>query len=141
MVYEYIPGAREFIEELKRNGVRMAVVTSSNEEKMKNVYRTHPEFTSYFDEILTGEMFAHSKPHPDCFLLGMRRLGTTAEETVVFEDSFHGLAAGRSSGAFVVGLATTNTREAIAGKADVVVDDFRGMSFESFKGFLNGRKA
>jgi HAD superfamily hydrolase (TIGR01509 family) len=137
MVYEYIPGAKEFIEDLKRNGVRMAVVTSSNEEKMKNVYRTHTEFSDYFDVILTGEMFAHSKPHPDCFLLGMERLGTKAEQTVVFEDSFHGLAAGRSSGAFVVGLATTNSREAIADKADVVLDDFRGMTFESLKKFLS----
>jgi HAD superfamily hydrolase (TIGR01509 family) len=141
MVYEYVAGAREFIEELKRGGVRMAVVTSSNEEKMRNVYRTHPEFADYFDAILTGEMFARSKPHPDCFLLGMERLGTTAEQTVVFEDSFHGLTAGRSSGAFVVGLATTNPREAIAGMADVVVDDFRGMSLAGFKELLHGREA
>lgn len=40
------------------------------------------------------------------------------------------LQAGRLSGAIVVGLATTNSREAIADKADYVIDDFRGMTYE-----------
>jgi HAD superfamily hydrolase (TIGR01509 family) len=136
MVYEYIPGAEEFIAELRRRGVKMAIVTSSNDEKMKNVYRSHPEFTSGFDAILTGDMFARSKPHPDCFLKAMERLGVTPQQSVVFEDSFHGLAAGRSSGAFVVGLATTNPREAIEGRADVVIDDFTELTMDGLQQLL-----
>ena len=62
------------------------------------------------DRILTGEMFARSKPAPDCFLLGMEIFGATPENSYVFEDSFHGLQAGMTSGATVIGLATTNTR-------------------------------
>ena len=54
---------------------------------------------------------------------------TTPENSVVFEDSFHGLQAGRSSGAFVVGLATTNSREAIADKASLVIDNFQNMTY------------
>ena len=75
-------------------------------------------------------MFKRSKPHPDCFLLGMELFGTTPENSFVFEDSFHGLAAGKASGATVIGLATTNSREAIADKAHYVMDDFREMSYE-----------
>jgi beta-phosphoglucomutase-like phosphatase (HAD superfamily) len=41
----------------------------------------------------------------------------------VFEDSLAGLEAGRRSGAKVVGVATTNSREKIADKADFVVDN------------------
>jgi beta-phosphoglucomutase-like phosphatase (HAD superfamily) len=51
----------------------------------------------------------------------------------VFEDSFHGLDAGRASGAFVVGLATTNTREAIAPRCDMVIDDFTGFTLDSIR--------
>jgi HAD superfamily hydrolase (TIGR01509 family) len=136
MAYEYIPGAREFITDLRCHGVKTALVTSSNEEKMKNVYRAHPEFTDSFDAILTGEMFPRSKPHPDCFLIAMERLQVKASESVVFEDSFHGLTAGRGSGAYVVGLATTNSRDAITGKSDIVIDDFRNMDFGVFSGLL-----
>jgi beta-phosphoglucomutase len=130
MSYEYIPGVEAFIAELRRHGVKIAVVTSSNEEKMQNVYNAHPEFPAMVDRILTGEMFARSKPAPDCFLLGMEVFGATPEKTYVFEDSFHGLQAGMTSGATVIGLATTNSREAITGKAHYIMDDFTGMSYE-----------
>lgn len=122
--YGYIAGAREFVEKLKGEGVLTAVVTSSNVPKMENVYRTHPEFAGLFDAILTSEDFGKSKPAPDCYLAAMKRLGVEAAQCAVFEDSLHGLASGRDSGAFVVGLATTNPRETIAGKADIVIDDF-----------------
>lgn len=130
MSYEYIPGVEAFIADLRRNGVKIAVVTSSNEEKMQNVYNAHPEFKGMVDRILTGEMFARSKPAPDCFLLGMEVFGSQPENTYVFEDSFHGLQAGMTSGATVIGLATTNSREAISGKAHYIIDDFTGMSYD-----------
>ena len=116
MSYEYIPGVEAFITDLRRNGAKIAVVTSSNEEKMANVYNAHPEFKGMVDRILTGEMFARSKPAPD--------------NSYVFEDSFHGLQAGMTSGATVIGLATTNSREAITGKAHYIIDDFTGMTYE-----------
>ena len=103
MAYEYLPGVQDFLVELRRHNVKIALVTSSNDEKMENVYRTHPEFKEQFDRILTGDMFKRSKPAPDCFLLGMEIFGTVPENSFVFEDSFHGLQAGRSSGAKVIG--------------------------------------
>lgn len=130
MSYEYIPGVEAFIADLRRHGVKIAVVTSSNEEKMQNVYNAHPEFKGMVDRILTGEMFARSKPAPDCFLLGMEIFGATPENTYVFEDSFHGLQAGMTSGATVIGLATTNSREAITGKVHYITDDFTGMTYD-----------
>ena len=61
-------------------------------------------------------------------------LGTSAHAIgtakAVFEDSFHGLQAGMTSGATVIGLATTNSREAITGKAHYIIDDFTGMTYE-----------
>lgn len=130
MSYEYIPGVKAFIADLHRHGVKIAVVTSSNEEKMQNVYNAHPEFKGMVDRILTGEMFARSKPAPDCFLLGMEIFGATPETTYIFEDSFHGLQAGMTSGATVIGLATTNSCEAIAGKAHYIIDDFTEMTYD-----------
>ena len=130
MSYEYIPGVEAFIADLRRHDVKIAVVTSSNEEKMQNVYNAHPEFKGMVDRILTGEMFARSKPAPDCFLLGMEIFESTPESTYVFEDSFHGLQAGMTSGATVIGLATTNSREAITGKAHYITDDFTGMTYD-----------
>src|SRR5574344_1739376 len=113
MQFVYIEGFVAFIEDLKRNGVKCAVVTSSNRDKMKNVYVQHPEFQQLFDRILTSEDFAKSKPDPDCYLRGAAAFGCQPQDCVGFEDSFNGLKAVRAAGEFVVGLATTNSREAI----------------------------
>ena len=86
-----------------------AIVTSSNEMKMSNVYKAHPELKQSVDRILTAEMFTHSKPDPECFLLGATVFDTVPENCVVFEDSFHGLEAGNRAGMTVIGLATTNS--------------------------------
>ena len=130
MVYDYIPGAFEFMSSLKAAGIPMAIVTSSGKAKMEQVLQAHPELDALVDVVLTGEDFERSKPDPDCFLKGMKHFGVSPEETIVFEDSFHGLTAGRASGARVVGLATTNSREAIAPYCDIVIDDFTGFTIK-----------
>lgn len=133
MTYGYIPGADAFMKELKVAGIPMAIVTSSNDIKMSNAYREHPELLELVDTVLTSEHFTKSKPDPECFLKGMEVLGGAPEDTVVFEDSFHGLTAGRASGAKVIGLATTNKREAIAPLCDMVIDDFLGLTVQDIK--------
>ena len=130
MAYDYIPGVLDFIADLRRNHVKMAVVTSSNDRKMAAVYRARPEVRTMFDRILTAEMFSRSKPAPDCFLLGMEVFGMTPGSTYVFEDSFNGLKAGMASEATVIGLATTNSREAIAPLCHCVLDDFTGFTYD-----------
>ena len=130
MTYEFIPGAREFLNELKQAGIPTAIVTSSNNQKMSQVYKAHPDLHTLVDAILTSEHFSKSKPDPECFLKGMEMLGGTPESTVVFEDSIHGITAGRDAGAYVVGLATTNKREVIEPLCDMVIDNFSDFSLK-----------
>ena len=126
MSYDYIPGADEFMKDLHARGIPMAIVTSSNDAKMVNVRKAHPELWELTEAVLTSEHFSKSKPDPECFIKGMEVLGGRPEDTYVFEDSIHGINAGRAAGAKVIGLATTNTREAIVHLCDQVIDDFRG---------------
>ena len=127
MDYCYVPGFVEFVRKLRNEGVKTAVVTSSNRVKMDAVYQRHPEFKTLFDAILTSEDFERSKPDPDCYLKAAKRLGTSIEDSVVFEDSFNGLKSGRTAGMFVVGLATTNPAEAIRPYADKVISNYLNM--------------
>ena len=94
---------------------------------MQKLYAAHPEFPSMVDAILTSEHFTKSKPDPECFRKGMEVLGGCPQTSVVFEDSLHGLSAGRASGAFVVGLPTSNPKEVVAGLCDMMIDNFEGL--------------
>ncbi len=134
MTFDYIEGFLDFVKGLKENGVKTAVVTSSNREKMQSVYRKRPEFTALFDCILTSEDFERSKPDPDCYLKAAARLNVDIDSSIVFEDSFNGLKSGRAAGMRTVGLATTNPREAIAPLSDIVIGNY---TEETLKEFLN----
>lgn len=136
MNFEYIPGVVDFMKELRSRGVKIAIVTSSNDKKMANAYRAHPELPDLVDRILTADMFTHSKPHPECFLMGAEVLEAPIENCIVFEDSFHGLEAGNRAGMKVVGLSTTNPASAINDKASVVIPDFVGFSYEKMIAIL-----
>lgn len=127
MKFDYVGGFTDFAGDLRRNGVKTAVVTSSNRMKMASVYAARPEFRQLFDAILTSEDFERSKPDPDCYLKGAALFGAERDECVVFEDSFNGLKAGRAAGMAVVGLSTTNRPEVIRPYADCVIPDFRGL--------------
>ena len=124
MRYEYVAGFERFVTTLRSHGVRTAIVTSSNRPKMEAVYAQHPELNDYFDAILTSEDFSESKPSPDCYIKGAEHFGVLPEECVVFEDSFNGLESGRESGAYVVGLSTTNPAEQIASLTNMVIADY-----------------
>lgn len=124
MSYPFVPGVENYIKSLKSNGIRTAVVTSSNLPKMENVYRCHPGFREMFDIILTSEDFSESKPSPYCYLKAMRLFGAGPEDCVVFEDSLAGLQSARASGAFVTALTTTNPEEVVRNYADLVIRDF-----------------
>jgi HAD superfamily hydrolase (TIGR01509 family) len=125
MSYYYVAGFEDYVRGLRRQGVKTAVVTSSNQPKMEAVYAKRPEFKGLFDAILTSEDFERSKPDPDCYLKAAERFGVEPKDCVVFEDSFNGLKSGRAAGMYVVGLATTNAAEDIAPLCDEVISNFK----------------
>ena len=128
MSFNYITGFEDFVKDVRSKGIKTAVVTSSNLEKMQNVYNKHPEFKGYFDEILTSEDFEESKPSPDCYFKAAARLGVSPKECIVFEDSFNGLRSGIASGARVIGLATTNSMAEIEPYTKEVISNYDGFT-------------
>ena len=128
MSFNYIAGFEDFVKDVRSKGIKTAVVTSSNLEKMLNVYNKHPEFKGYFDEILTSEDFEESKPSPDCYFKAAARFGVSPKECIVFEDSFNGLRSGIASGARIIGLATTNPVAEIEPYTKEVISNYDGFT-------------
>lgn len=129
MKMKYIPGALEFIKELKAHDIKLAIVTSSTRTKMQNVYNQCPELETLFDKILTSEDFSRSKPFPDCYLLGAQFFNTTPDCCFVFEDSINGLKAGAAAQMTVIGLETTNPKEKIEPYSSRIIKDFTEISY------------
>ena len=129
MPYRFFPGALAFLRDLRAHHVKLALVTSSNQDKLRHVKEQMPHFPHLFDRILTAEDFAASKPNPDCYLRAAETLGCQPMECVVFEDAFSGLDAGMAAGIFTFGMATSNAADAIRSRCSYVLDGFEDLDY------------
>ena len=129
MQFEYVLGFADFIAQLHQLNVNTAVVTSSNKEKMQQVYDQHPNFKALFDHVFTAEDFAKSKPDPYCYLLGASYFGVEPTECVAFEDSINGFKSVMSAGMPLVGLATSNPVGVINQYTKVIIPNYLQASF------------
>lgn len=128
MRYPIFDGVINFLEELKSHNIPTAIVTSSDDEKMKSLFKQHPQFKDFFNVIITGSVVTHSKPHPEGYLIAAKAINRQAENCFVFEDSIQGLEAGMASGATVIGLTTSNPVEILKDKAHKLIDGFVGFT-------------
>lgn len=130
MTYPWIAGAETFVKSFAEAGIPFAIVTSSDEVKMSYLFKAHPDLKEMATALVTAGLVTKSKPDPEGYLKGASMIGVPIEDCFVFEDSMQGLEAGRRSGATVIGLATTNSRERINGKAHEIIDDLAGFTID-----------
>lgn len=131
MTYDFIPGAKEFLDEVKSNGIKTGLVTSSGDAKLKKVFEVL-SLEAYFDTIVSADRIKEGKPNPMCYLLAAQDLDVYPEDCIVFEDSFQGIEAGNQAGMKVVGLYTTNPKESIEGKVWKAIPHFEGYTLHYF---------
>jgi len=140
MDYQFFPYALDFVRELKDNGVKCAIVTSSNMPKMNSALKKVPLLNTLFDRIFTSEDFTASKPAPDCYLMGAETFGFDIDECVVFEDALNGLKAGKSSGIFTIGFTSTIPREQILEYCDYAIDGYDEISFKKVEELMSQKR-
>ena len=127
MDFPPVSGIMEFISYLKNNNYRIGLVTSSQDFKMKRALSIM-DLTGAFDVEVTAARITEGKPNPMCYLLAAKDLNVSPGECIVFEDSFHGIRAGKDAGMYVVGLSTTIPANQLEGKADCVIPDFSDLN-------------
>lgn len=131
MQYRMFPGVEDFLIALRHAGIPTAIVTSSDEVKMSCLYAQLPVLRKLVDVVIDASMVTRSKPDPQGYLLAAEKLGCLPENCYVFEDSLQGLEAGRSAGATVVGLATTNSVAKVRPLCDYLLPSFIGFSVDN----------
>lgn len=113
---EVFEGSLSFLHDVRRQGFRTAVVTSSancdivlEAAGMQGLFDVQVDGNTIIDEHLSG------KPAPDSFLRAAELLGVTPERSVVVEDAISGVEAGRN-GEFglVIGVARKGNFDQLA---------------------------
>jgi beta-phosphoglucomutase family hydrolase len=119
-------GTVRFIHQLRRNGFKIAVVTSSQNctavlkaANLDDLFEVQVDGNTIHAQRLAG------KPAPDTFLMAAKLLGCEPERTVVIDDAISGVQAG-ASGRFglVIGIARKGNAEELKHHgAHLIVDD------------------
>ena len=108
-------GLPEALSMAQRLGLRAIAVTNAQRgagEAAIASLRAHIPAASIIEGLVIGAECACAKPAPDPYLEGMRQLGVTADECLVFEDSRSGIKSGVAAGVLgVIGLRSTLSDE------------------------------
>lgn len=100
---DYKPGVVDFLEFCKSRGIRMCIASATGTDNLK-IASEALGFDRYFEFILSCDEVGRGKEYPDVYLEALRRLGTSASDTWIFEDSFVALETASKLGMFTVGV-------------------------------------
>jgi beta-phosphoglucomutase family hydrolase len=120
------PGSVRFVAEVRRLGLRVAVVSSSaNARKVLKAAKIDGMFDEVVDGQLAKQQQLKGKPAPDTFLAGAKLLGVEPSAAAVFEDALAGVAAGHAGKfGYVIGVDRADHAQALRDHgADKVVTD------------------
>ena len=119
-------GVKQYLEKLKKMGVKMVVATASFREMFVPALKNNGIY-DLFDGFVTVDDVGKSKSFPDIYLRAAHIMGANPEETVVFEDVFEGISTASNAGFFTVGVKEPTSacfEENIRKKSDVFIESF-----------------
>jgi HAD superfamily hydrolase (TIGR01509 family) len=118
------PGIRRIVQEAELAGWKLAVASTSAEESVRGVleYVVGKELAAHF-LVLAGDIVPKKKPAPDIYLLALEKLGVSAKESLIVEDSRNGLLAAVAAGVRCVVTLSSYTWDEDMSEALLVVSD------------------
>ena len=125
-------GVKEFLEELKKRGIKIGIATSNDRDMTEMVLEARG-ILQEFDAICTSDEVKIGKPAPDVYLKAAEDLGVDSKDCLIFEDVPAGLMAGKSAGMKTCAVADKFSEDQIEKKralADYFIQDY----FEVLKG-------
>lgn len=100
------PGVRAYLEQCRRRGERMMVLTSSVPQHCRTAL-THLGLMEYFERVVFAQELGLEKKNPDCFRRAAELAGVSVEECTVFDDSVAACRGAKAAGMKAVGVYDT----------------------------------
>ena len=118
-------GVLDHLTYLEENGVRMCVATVTDRYLVEETL-DRLGILQYFSEIFTCAEVGYGKDKPIIYRKALEHLGTTKNETYVFEDSLFALKTAKADGFIAVGVYDRheNRQEDLKKLADYYIVDF-----------------
>ncbi|MFW5820969.1 MAG: HAD family hydrolase [Bacteroidota bacterium] len=123
-----IKGLKGLLEAASGDGFVIGLATSAPPENVEFVLE-RTKLRKYFTEITDDSQISRGKPDPEIFITTAGKLGIDPSRSIVFEDSFYGIEAGKKAGMKVVAVASTHQPDKLK-HADRVIINFSEIDLE-----------
>lgn len=118
-------------EQLKRNGVKLALATSNTRDMAQRVMDMF-FIAKYFDAVVTIDEVNNPKPNPEIFLVAAFKLNVDPVNAVVVEDARSGIEAAKKAGMSAILI---NGKNELYGE-DLKVHFFYELNYQNIKGLI-----
>ena len=132
------PALTTFLKELQAHHIPIAVGTSALKRSAHHKLAL-VNLKDSFDVIITADDVERHKPHPDIYLEAARHLNVDPSRCVVVEDAVDGIDAGKAAGMKVIGFSKYVTDVENLKKADLIVDDFSKLDYQTLQQLVTGK--
>lgn len=123
-------GIRELLAKIKKNHLRMAVVSGApRSEAIPSLQ--YPGIFSYFDVIIAEEDVKNPKPAPDAYLLAAKKLNVLPKECIALEDSETGVASARAAGVYCIAVPNEDSKSQNFSKANLEIESIQAILGEN----------
>ena len=122
------PYVKDMLEAFKNKGVKMCIASATNSDLASRVL-TRLGIRDYFSAVLCCKDVGRGKRYPDVYNYALNYLGTSKEETLVFEDAVFAIRTLSSHGFVSVGIEDKwcigEEREEVKAKATYYIDSYK----------------
>ena len=125
---ELKPGVRKFLDYCAANGVKMCIASAGEPHLIEAVF-AHCDLEKYFSGVVSCASVGKGKDAPDVFLVARELLGTSMDETWVFEDSVLSLDTLHKAGFHTVGIYDSHNHdpERVRALSEIYIADGEGL--------------
>lgn len=120
-----IDGAADFLRDLHRQGLRIALCSSSPERHIRDALR-QIGVLEQVELIVSADPLPRRKPDPMPYEVTAERLGLPHETLIVFEDAIAGVRSAKGAGLFTAGIGPATSAPEFA-ICDLVAPDYQAM--------------
>lgn len=130
-----VDGLLPLLKEIYEHQIPMCIATSGTPQNVRFMFK-HIPIEKYFVRVIDASEVTHGKPAPDIFLKAASYANANVAKCIVFEDSVNGVAAARAANMKVVGVATTETGEALK-DTNAVIENYTQINLSALEKLLD----
>lgn len=123
-------GITGFLDKLLHQNVKMCIATATDKHLVEAALKNNG-MARYFSGIFTCTTVGKGKDEPDIYMAALDSLGTSKDETWVFEDALYAVRTAKAAGFKVAGVYDKSEKNTglVKSLADIYIDSFSNLEY------------